>query len=131
MKRRPGFIALISMLILSAIGLLISVGLFTRAHGESLMNVQDDLALQARQAATACAEYGLMQLKTSNTYAGNEVRSVGGYTCKVLTPGGSGSTNRTISATSTISGVNAKVTVTVTSIDPTMSISSWTDVVDF
>jgi hypothetical protein len=129
---RPGFIALIAVFTLSAVALLIGIGLSIRGIGETQMSLVSEQTARAQLAAHACAERALMELKNALTYAGNEtVTLADGTTCRILAVQGSGASNRVVQATSTVSGVTRKVQVNVASVNPTMSISSWADVVDF
>lgn len=132
MHQKPGFIALISVLILSAITLAVGIGLLGRAITESQISMTQEYASRAQAGATACAEQGLQGLKNSLTYAGNQTLTLSdGTTCRILAVTGVGNTNRTVSATSTVSNVSRKVTVTITNVNPAMSISSWLDVINF
>jgi len=130
-NKSHGFIALVSIAVLVAVGLTITVGLLIRAAGESRMAVMDDYHMRAQAAAMACSEMALMSLKGSLAYAGNQTFTVGDDTCSILAVGGVGNLNRTIDTTSTVSGAESKIHVVVDVVNPTMSISSWKDVVSF
>jgi hypothetical protein len=131
MTKRPAFIALVSILIISAIATVIAVGLLLRAIGENQMAVNNDLSQRAQLAATSCAEYALGQLRLSNTYAGNATLIVdSGDTCHIGVPGGSGNTNRTLVTTSTILDVTQTENISITQLTPQLKISSWQDVIN-
>jgi hypothetical protein len=126
--RKPGFVALISVLIMSALGILIGSALLIRAIGRDKEYIAEEEGIRAQVAATYCAEYALMALRNSTAYAGNETTTTNdGSTCSVLGVGGSGNTNRTVTATSTVLGATRRITVTVPVVSPVMSISSWQD----
>lgn len=131
MKNAPGFIALISVIIISALALLIGIGVLTRALEESSIQDAEVYAARADAAATYCAETALMKLKSSQTYAGNETLAVNGDTCRIRAVGGSGNADRTIQATSTVAGANRNIAITIQQIDPTLQITSWQDVANF
>lgn len=131
MTRSPGFIALISVLIMSALALLLGIGVLTRAFEESSIQDAQWYAARAEAAATYCAEAALMKLKSSQTYAGNETLIMNGDTCRIRAVGGSGNSNRTIQATSTVMGANRNIAITVQQIDPVLQVSSWQDVANF
>ncbi len=128
---RPGYIALISVLILCAIALAVGIGLATRAVSQDQIDESRDATVRAYAAATACAEYALIGLKGSLLYAGNETRIYSGDTCTILTIGGAGNLVRTVKTTSTVSGATRKILIQVEQVNPRMIISSWTDVVNF
>lgn len=131
MKNPPGYIALISVIIMSALAILIGVGVLTRALEESSIQDAQEYAARAEAAATHCAETALMKLKTSQAYAGNETLSVNGDACRIRAVGGSGNENRTIQTTSTVMGASRNIAIYVQQIDPTLLVSSWQDVANF
>lgn len=128
---RPGYIALISVLILSAIALAVGIGLATHAVSQDQMDVSRDASIRAYAAATACAEHALIALKGSLLYTGNQTLVYSGDSCTILTVGGAGNLARTVKATSTVSGATRKILIQVEQVNPRMIISSWTDVVNF
>lgn len=131
MTNKPGFIALISVLIIAALGLTIGTGMLIRAIGESSMTVTNEASQRAHAAATVCAELALMNLKNSLTYAGNEMRTIDvGDTCRIGPTGGSGNNNRTVTTTSTVLDINHAISITVDAVHPTMQVSSWQDVIN-
>jgi len=131
MTKRTGFVALLSMLIISAVATTIAVGLLLRSIGENQMAITNDLSQRAQLAATSCAEYGLQQLGNSNSYAGNATLTVdSGDTCHIGIPGGSGNTSRTLVTTSTILDVTQTINIRITSLRPQLKISSWQDVIN-
>ncbi|MFA4954788.1 MAG: hypothetical protein WC641_05750 [Patescibacteria group bacterium] len=128
MKKHPGYIALISVLILTAIGLVIVTGLLNRSISSSQVSQLEDYTLRAQAAAAACAEHALIKLKDSTAYAGNETFRLGLDDCRVLSVTGSGDANRTITTTSTVGGAARKIYVDIATVNPTMSIRSWQEV---
>lgn len=128
---RNGFIALLSVLIISAVAVTIGVGMLLRSVGENQMASMNELAQRAQFAATSCAEYGLQKLQASNSYAGNETLVVdAGDTCHVGVPGGTGNTNRTLTTTSTVLDVTRTQSIVITRLRPSLQISSWQDVIN-
>lgn len=127
-----GFTALISVLIVGALILVISIGAAVRSLNQGQMSTQNELSERVRSLAHACAEDALLKLKTTTSYAGNETITVqGSYTCLILPTEGSGSSNRTIKTQSTVSGYTAKVKMVVSQLRPTTQITSWEEVADF
>lgn len=131
MKNQEGFIALISVLIIGAIVLAISIGLSLRSIGETNMSLAEQESHKALALANLCAEQALMKLESTLNYAGNETVPVDEEFCDILAISGSGNFNRTIQTQSTVSNYTKKVLVVVSQISPAMQITSWEEVSDF
>ena len=128
----PGFVALITVLIVMALGVLLAVGLSLRSVDSGNTLVADLDGVRAHYAASYCAEYALDRLKNSSSYVGNAMRILdNGDTCFIFAPGGSGNSNRTVRATSTVNGATKKIDIYINTIGPTMLISKWQEVADF
>jgi len=134
-KNSAGFIALISVLIVGAIVLVISIGLSLRSVGETNVSLGEQESGRALALANLCAEQALMKLESVLNYAGGESVTVGSDTCDILTIGGSGNQDRTVKIQATSTTANGtyvrKVKVEVSQISPVMQISSWEGVADF
>ncbi|MEK7656079.1 MAG: hypothetical protein AAB386_05385 [Patescibacteria group bacterium] len=131
MKLLRGYIALISIILIEAILLVIGAGILLRSSGVAKTDVSIDKQARAQAAVSACADYALNQLKETTVYTGNQLINVGGDTCYIMNVSGIGGTNRTVQATSTVSGYTRKIKIQITKVNPTMIISSWEDVVGF
>ncbi|MBU1349050.1 hypothetical protein KJ781_03205 [Patescibacteria group bacterium] len=132
MTTRPGFIALISVLLLSAVAMLIAGGVLIRAVGGLNMSVTNEEQMDAHLGATQCMEHALMNLRRSSRYLGNETLALqGGHTCHILPVSGTGYYNRTIQATSTVDGATRKISVVVSRLVPVLLVTSWQEVADF
>ncbi len=112
----PGYIALISAIMISAIitliGLSISFSsLYSRTAGSVLFQKQI-----ANNFANACLEHALLQLSLNNTYSGNETVTVAlngnSVQCSIgqITTSGS---NKIVKARATSSGATTNLTLTV------------------
>lgn len=126
-----GFIALISIIIIGAVILAVTIGLSLRSIGETDMALSGELSNRALALADACAEDALLKLKNDLNYSGNESIIIGGESCDILAIGGSGNFNRTINTQSAVSGYTKKIKVEVPQISPAMEIASWEEVADF
>lgn len=132
MTTRHGFVALLSVLLLSAVAMLVAGGMLLRAVGGLNTSVSDDERLDAHLAATQCAEYALMNLRRSSRYLGNETLTLSnGDTCHILPIGGTGYQNRTVQTTSTVDGASRKISITVSRLVPLLLVTSWQEVADF
>lgn len=128
---QQGFTTLLAVMIISAIMITISIGVPLRSLDELKMSYGEQESARALNMANLCAEQALMKLLAVLNYAGSETVTVGSYSCDILAISGSGNTNRTIQAQSTVSGYTAKVEVNVSQLSPIMEISSWEVVSDF
>lgn len=123
-----GFIALISILVISAIGGTIAVGLILLGVNSTRTSLVYTQSAQARALANACAEEALMKLRESIYYSGNETLTLTTGNCQIQAISGSGNTSRTINTSATVSNAIRKVQVVVATINPTISITSWQEV---
>ncbi len=128
---RNGYIALISVLIISAIVVLIATSASLISIGESDMALQENQARESFYLADFCAEYALMKLESVLNYSGNKTVTLGQNSCNILSIEGSGNYNRVVKVQSTFSGQTRKVKVQISQISPTMQITSWQGVSDF
>lgn len=126
-----GFIALISILAISAIGGTIALGLILLGINSTRTSLVYIQSAQARALANACAEEALMKLRESIYYSGNETVSLTSGSCQIQTISGTGNTNRTINTTATVSSATRKVQVIVATVNPAISLTSWQEVADF
>ncbi len=131
MKHQQAYIALITILIISAVTLLIaaSAGLF--GISETDMGLIEDQSTQSYYLANACAEYALERLKNNVNYAGDETLDIDDGSCYIYLPEGSGNEDRIIKATGTLANQTRKVKIIIEEINPLMVISSWQEVSEF
>lgn len=131
MKNKKGFIALTTVLVLSAVFLSISIGVASRAISGATMSSSLYASNKAEILADGCAEYALLKLRRSLEYAGNESIEIDGTQCEILDIGGTGNTNRSIDVQSTVQGHVHRIRVLVEEISPTMKIASYEFVTSF
>ena len=129
-NRRSGFILLVGILVVGAVGLAVSISVALLGVGFSKTTTSLQQSNQARGLANACAEYGLEKLRESVSYAGNETLTIGSSTCAILSVLGSGNANRTVQASSTVGTVTRKVKVQVLQVAPQVILTSWQEVAD-
>jgi type II secretory pathway component PulK len=142
MKR--GFIALITILTVSAIALVISSTILLRSVTEARISIDEESTNQAWATVNACAEYALVHMAVASTtnyatssngwnYEGGDTVSVGGNSCRILPidiSGGATST-RLVNASSTVNDFTRKVSIVVATNTPSINVSSWQIVADF
>lgn len=125
-----GFVALVAVLIIGAVGLAIAISLTLLSAGFAKTSLVIQQSQQAKSLANACAEYGLEKLRESTGYAGNETLTIGSSTCSVLAVLGSGNSNRTVQTTSTVGTITRKIKVLVSQVTPQIQLTSWQEVAD-
>ena len=130
-KRKDGFIALISLVIISAIVLVVSLGVSLRSIDQTRSGMTNEFGMRALSSAERCAEEALMRLKNDLLYAGGESIIEGGETCEILPITGAGNTDRTVQTRSTISAHTKKISIVVSQVNPLLIIGSWNAVPDF
>ena len=125
-----GYAMLITILIITALAG--SITAFVLLFGATATKT----ALQATQSgkasylADACAEEALNKIRESNSFIGTGNLTLGNGTCAytVTSTGGQG---RQVVATGTVGSLIRKVKVTVTAVNPQVTISSWQELPDF
>lgn len=125
---KDGYILLISVLIVGAISsaILSSVLLLGISMNQVSLSV-----LQANQAlalAQGCAEYGLLHLRQSPSYAGNEFLTIGGQQCEILPIGGIGNNNRVLCTEGVMGDSVRRLEIVINSVLPRTTIYSWQEV---
>lgn len=124
-----GYIALISILIISAIVVLIATSFSLISISESDLSLTENQSWKSFYLASACAEEALQKIKESASFEGSSNLSFGGDSCgyQVIKLADE---NRLILASSTINGMIKKVRITLDKISP-INITSWQQVADF
>jgi hypothetical protein len=126
-----GFVALVSVLIVGAIGATIAVGLLA-AGGSWLETKQAQReSAAARYLADACGEYALEKYRQNSAYAGTEVVPVGDENCTIRAVFTDGSGNKVIQTQAIVGSSTRRVEIRVGSRTPRLTISSWQEVADF
>ena len=126
-RKKSGFIALVTILIIFAISLLIGVNLNLLAVGEAKMGLKKIQSSQAYYLANLCAEEALMKLKESTNYPGDETIKIEDGECQILPIEG----NWTIKVVGQFRNQVKKVKIVVEQVNPEMVIKSWEQVPDF
>lgn len=125
-----GFITLISVLIVGAVGTAIAVSLILLGIGSSRTSFAVEQSNQAKALANACAEEALQQIRDSTPYTGSGNLSLGQGDCS-YTVTSQGGQNRTITASGTVGTIVRKVEVVIDTINPAIEIVSWKELPDF
>ena len=145
---KKGFIALITVLTVSAVALVIASTILLKSITESTVS-GDEISVDTAEATVdTCGEYALIHLASTtitgyastsngwnnyNVSTGNSV-SIGGNSCyiyPILNIGGGTSSPRQINASSTVNNFTRKLAITVATNTPAISVTSWQLVPDF
>ena len=130
-QNNNGYIALVSVLIISAVVLLVAINASLFGISESDVATREYQSSRAFYLAMLCAEDGLMKLKEDINYSGNETLDIEGGECAILPVEGSGNFNRTVKTTGTFSDQIRKIKIEINRVNPIMNIRSWEEVSDF
>ena len=127
-SKNEGYIALVTILIISAVVLVIAVNAGLLGISESDMGLIKNQASEAYYLASACAEYAVAKLKDKLNYPGNETLNIGDGSCYIYQPEGSGNQDRVVKTTGTIYNLTRKIKININRVRPETEIASWQEV---
>lgn len=128
--QNQGFVTLLTVLIVSAVGVAISSSLLLLGIGNARAGLAVQQSKQAATLADACAEEALQQMRFSTAYSGTASLTLGAGTCSYTVTVLTGE-NRDVQATGTVGTIVRKVEVTISALTPKTVISSWQEVAHF
>lgn len=128
-RKHGGYISLMSVIILGAVGIAVSTSIIVLGLGASQSSFAYDQSNRARAAAEACAEEGLERIRESSSYAGSGNISLDSDECSYLVENLGGSSRR-ISASGNIGSIVRRVVVETSTRNPRILIDSWREVAD-
>lgn len=129
-QKSRGYIALISILILGAVGTAVAISLLLLGLGSSRSSFAVVQSNQAKALANACAEEALQQIRDSTPFAGTGNLSLGQGNCTYTVTKSTGQ-NRTATASATVGTLVRKVKIVIDKINPDINITSWQEVADY
>jgi hypothetical protein len=128
---RKGYIALVSVILMSALGLAIMLSVIAAGVDAS----KTDFSLQqsggARSLASSCAEEALQKILETSTTSSSGNLTIGSGTCSYSITSTSSSQIITVSATGVLGTVTSKIRVVLATTTPGITLSSWEEVADF
>lgn len=130
-QKTKGFIALVSVLVIGAVGISVAVSLILLGLGSSRTSFSQEQSNQAKGLASACAEKALSSLKQDLNYKGNETLNLGQGSCEIKSVSGSGNNNRTIQTIGRVGRILRRTQIVILEVNPQTQISSWREVADF
>ena len=128
---RSGYVLLITVLVVGSIASVILTSLLILGTSASQIGLTVQQASQALAESQACAEYGIAQLRTSLSYAGNEVKTLTTGTCEILQIGGTGNNNRILCIEGQTEDVTKRLEIIISQVLPQTKIDSWKEVSNF
>ena len=134
-NQEMGYIALITVLIVLATVLVVSLGASFLGMSEGDMALMHNQSSASYFLANACAEEALLNLKNDASYQPSqpsETYVFDGGTCQIFYPiSGSGNRQRVIEVSGDVDGKIRKLRVKVLELSPNTIIQSWQEVAEF
>jgi len=129
-SQRGGYVTLMSVLVVGAVGTAIAVSLILLGSGASRTSFAAEQSSQAQALANACAEEALQLVRESTAFVGSGSITLGSGACafNVTSQGGE---NRTLEISGTIATIIQRMLITIEEIDPRIIVTSWQEVSDF
>jgi len=129
-KQQYGFITLISVLVVGAVGAAIALSLLLLGIGNSRTSFAIEQSNQAKALANACVEEALQRIRDSTPFTGSGNLALGQGAC-IYTVANQGAQNRTITASGTVGTIIRKIKVAISKINPSISVTLWQEADSF
>ncbi len=126
-NKREGFIALLTVLVLGAIGVAAAISLLLFGLGASRTGLALEESGEARVLAGACAEEALQQIRNDVSFSGSGLLSLNGGTCSYSVTVETGQ-NRLINTTGTSGSAVRKIFIQLDRVTPKIHASSSQEV---
>ena len=120
-----GFIALVSILIMSAILLLLAIGMSSRSLAASQIGSGRGSSDEAKMLAEHCAEHALFRYNNDRAYAGNETLTMEGEMCTVHVLEDDGGGGKFMKTESTVSGYTKWLVIDARPMGTSTMVISW------
>jgi len=128
-RKQNGYVTLISVLLVGAVGLATAVSLLFIGFNNSSTAFTMEQSNQAKALANACAEEALKQISNLISFTGQGNLSLGRGNCIYnVSANGNG---KIITSSGTVSNIIRKVKITVDATTPKINVASWQEVADF
>lgn len=129
-RQNKGYVTLLSVLIVGALGTAVATTLIILGLGSSRTSFTLAESSQARAFSNACAEEALESIREVPGFSGSGGLTFSQGTCS-FTVVSTGGENREIKASSTVGRVVRKVKIILDRITPKINVTSWQEVADF
>lgn len=124
--KTPGFVTLMSVLILGAVGGAVVISLLQLGLGSSRTSFAIEQSVQARGLADACGEAALNTIRITPAFTGTTPLTFGPGTCS-FTVTNTGGTTRSVTVVGTVGTIVRHVTIVVATVSP-VTLTSWQEV---
>lgn len=124
-----GFVTLISVLIVGAVGISITLSLLLIGIDSAKTNLTLKKSAQAFMLANACVESGLQHIRDNTDFTGDNTILFNEGSCQ-YTINSQGGESRTIIAAGTVQTTVRRIHVEVDALSPAMNIASWKEIPD-
>ncbi|MEY4744554.1 MAG: hypothetical protein RL272_499 [Candidatus Parcubacteria bacterium] len=125
-----GFIVLLSVLVTSAVGVVLATALVLLGLASSMSGLALAQSAEARQVAMGCADEALGRIKAYSAFTGSGSLSFSQGNC-TFTVTDLGGTNREVDATGTANSATRRTKVLLDQVAPALHVSSWKEVAAF
>lgn len=122
-----GFVTLVSVLAIGAVGVAVVVSSLLLGVGNSRTSFAHEQSNQAKALASACAEEALQQIREATSFTGSDNLSLGQGNCS-YTVTSQGGQNRTVIVSADVGTVVRKIEIAIGAIQPLIEISHWREV---
>ena len=119
-----GFITLLSVLVVGAVGIAVALSLIMLGLSSSRSSFAVEQSDQAKGLANACAEEALQQVHDSSSFNGTGALTLGRGTCSYAVS----SSAHTVDATGTVGTIIRKSHIVISATNPQITITSWQEV---
>ncbi len=127
---KKGYVALISVILMSALGLSIMLSVVASGVDAAKTDFSLQQSGQARSIASSCAEEALQIIVEIGTTSSYGDLSIASGTCVYSITSTNGQ-NITIQSIGILGTVTSKIKVVIATTTPSVSLSSWEEVADF
>lgn len=127
---KGGYVALLSILVVGAVGLSITVALLVFGSAATRSSFAGEQSSQAQSLSDSCIEEALQQIRDNTSFTGSATLSLNGGSC-TYTVTNTGGSNRTVIASSTVGTIVRKTRVFVSSLSPSVGVSNTEELADF
>lgn len=129
--KHDGYVLLLSVLIIGAVSAVVLPSLLFLGINTGQVSTTIKQSAQALAAAQACAEYGLLHLKESAIYQGDEILTLNDAECTLLPIDGIGNEDRHLCSEGRSGDTVRRLEIIVRQVSPVMSIDAWQEVGSF
>lgn len=125
-KTNKGYVTLVSILVIGAVGLAVVTSLVLLGVGSSRNSFALEQGNQAKALANACAEEALQQIWNEDAFVGTGNLTLGQGNCSLTVS--SAVLPKTIIATGMVGTTARKISITIDALRPYLHIASWQEI---